>query len=311
MNRNILKSKALRFLALSAAFVAAVQLLAGYLAGRPLKPTSEADMSSTSVKIVRMDERSGGTGVILSSNARASSILTNRHVCRVIENGGLVITSNNQKHLVSTYQASDWYDLCLVTVAANLHINTSIARSAPTDFAPATVSGHPRLLPNVISRGHYSEREIIDVFMGVRPCTEADAQKNPLLCLLLGGIPQISRFEAQLVTALSQPGSSGSAVFNENGEITNLVFAGQGDLSYSYTMPYEAITQFMYHEVDLISPKHPSATMDFAPSMGESRVDSDRKFFELCKQENLDEKVKQQISKACSVIRGDLLWRNY
>ena len=40
-------------------------------------------------------------------------------------------------------------------------------------------------------------------------------------------------------------GSSGSPVFDHNGELAAMVFAGQGGLSYAFCVPSEAIWTFV------------------------------------------------------------------
>jgi S1-C subfamily serine protease len=231
----------------------AVALFGGYIlvSGLYGNTTSEnRALTNTSVKIVRSDKRSGGSGVILRSTPSKSYILTNSHVCGVIENGGLVIREG-EEHAVVTYRRSDRSDLCLITVAADFGVNTKLAAKEPALDSPSIVVGHPKLLPTVITRGHFSDHAIIDVMTGVRPCVQADIdadQDNALLCMFLGGIPQVTRYESQLVTSMISPGSSGSPVFNSEGEISGLVFAGSGDISYGYIMPFGAVANFVNDE---------------------------------------------------------------
>src|SRR5271170_7714463 len=56
------------------------------------------DLHSNSVMIVNRSLNHGGTGVIMKSGKSESFILTNDHVCRAINKGGVVKTED------STYQ---------------------------------------------------------------------------------------------------------------------------------------------------------------------------------------------------------------
>lgn len=219
------------------------------------RPSSSIEYARTSVMITNKELTSGGTGVILRSGDTESMVLTNRHVCRVIATGGIVSRDDN-KYLVKEYMESKEHDLCLIKVAANLGISTAVAKYPPGFFTEAHISGHPHLLPNVVSHGDFSGKMTIDVMSGVRQCTEAEV-KDPataLLCLFLGGIPIVETFQSQVVTALIMPGSSGSAVFNSYGEISGLAFAGSSrDFSYAFIVPQEYVRHFVEVESGLLS----------------------------------------------------------
>lgn len=212
------------------------------------KPTTDKSSASTSVMITSPDQHAGGTGVIYRSTTTKSYVLTNKHVCGVVENGGLVITDDGQEHAVVGYLKSKDHDLCMISVAADLHVNTEIASRAPEYYSKAAISGHPALLPTVVTHGHFSGRKIISVVTGIKKCTDEDLKANPLMCVFVGGIPQLKSYEAQLVTATIQGGSSGSAVFNEDGEIAGLVFAGSGTIGYAFIVPYESVYNFVTNE---------------------------------------------------------------
>lgn len=215
------------------------------------KKYSAADKSKATALITTLDGRSGGTGVILKSSFEGSDILTNKHVCQVVKNGGVVRNSFNKPHLVQHYIESDIHDLCLIHVAEDLGITTDVASRLPFEQEKATVSGHPHLYPTLVTEGYFGSREIITVMIGLRPCTKEDLA-NPmtaLSCLFRGGLPILKEYSAQIISALIMPGSSGSAVYNSDGEIQGLVFAGSGGLGFGYVVPIEFIVNFLRYEV--------------------------------------------------------------
>lgn len=226
--------------------------------GMTIKPHSAGDYAKTSVMITRSDGRSGGSGVIVSSKRNESKILTNAHVCNVIKYGGIV-RSETKKALVKYYQVSTIHDLCLVTVNSNFKINTVMAKDEPKIYDEAIVSGSPHLLPTIVTKGHFSEKQFVNVMTGVRPCTTTE-QMDPelgMLCAMIGGLPIIRQYEAQVVSNTIQPGSSGSAVFNEEGELSGLVFAGNGDFSYGLIVPYSYIANFFDRELPRLTETTP------------------------------------------------------
>ena len=266
------------------------------------------DLKNRSVKVVNFSKRSGGSGSIISSNFRESTILTNNHVCEVIVNGGLII-SNGNEYVVTSYKRSQRHDLCLITVGADLGVNTEIATSAPSEQEEAAISGHPRLLPNVVTRGHFSGKEVITILTGMRKCTDEDLESpNMLLCLFLGGIPIVTSYEAQLVTALIQGGSSGSPVYNSVGQIAAVAFAGAGEMSQAYVVPYEAVATFFYEELPNLKQQFPQMTTEYRPRQARSAITQEM----ITKMCNDPRAANETFSGICSVsgIRGDLQWKN-
>ncbi len=230
----------------------ALLLIVGYSASTLFQPT---DLIESTVKITNTIGNSGGSGVILSSSSSGSIVLTNAHVCRVVEYGGKV-TSKTGSFLVSGYKKSNLHDLCMIEVKGDLGVSTPIAFSAPRAYyEEATISGHPRLLPNVVTRGHFSGTAIISVLVRFDKC---EAGNKDLRCIFFGGIPVIKNYESTLVTATIMPGSSGSGVYNKDDKLVGLAFAGSNGLGYAWTVPYEYLTYFVYREAKTLSYTSPS-----------------------------------------------------
>ena len=212
-----------------------------------LKPKSDQDMFKVTVRIMNFEETSGGTGVILKSSRNGSVIMTNKHVCRLIEHGGVIDPPDHIRHAVAAYKEDPAHDLCLVTTDANLGVSIKISKDEPELGDEAIIAGHPALLPTIVTRGMFSEHKIIQVVDGQRDCTDLDKvdPTKGLICLREVKLPIIEVREAQLVSATIMPGSSGSPVFNRKGQLSGLVFAGSGDLSYAFIVPLESIWNFM------------------------------------------------------------------
>lgn len=285
-------------------------------AGQPSKtyPTKDKELASTSVKIVRLDGRSGGSGVILKSTKTVSYVLTNSHVCGVVEKGGLVVTDRDSR-AVTSYKKSQNHDLCLLTVAGDLGVNTEVASSAPESYTPAVAVGHPKLLPTIVTRGHFTGRQMISVMIGSRPCTDKDLEDDPdnaLLCMFLGGIPLVKTYETQIASLLISPGSSGSPVFDEQGMIAGLVFAGSGDISQAFLVPQEAVFNFVYQEAPGMSAIRPNylieVTAKTLKGQSQSYSELSEKIEELCSKE--DAKENKAVQNLCEMHKRDLLWRN-
>ena len=268
------------------------------------------DITASSVMITNVAKSSGGTGIIISSSETSSIVLTNSHVCRVVENGGLV-TGQAGSFLVATYKHSQSHDLCLITVDGNLKHHTDVASRAPVSFyESAMISGHPALMPNVVTSGHFSGRMIVQVMKGLTPCTE-EQKSDPnmgLLCMLVGGIPDVVQYDSTLVTATIMPGSSGSGVYNENKELSGVVFAGNGGgIGYALTVPYESMVNFLNIESKILLAVKPNNSLDVGKMLGSQKNLSEESMMknlkEACSSEN-----KNKLKEVCRLFSLDIIW---
>ena len=270
-----------------------------YFFGITIKPQKTAEFSKTSVMITRYDGRSGGSGVIISSGRHQSKVLTNAHVCNVVKKGGIVRT-DDQRGMVEYYQVSQVHDLCLITINTNFKVNTVLASQEPVIYDESIVSGHPILYPNLVTKGHFSGKELITIMTGLRKCTEEE-QKDPnisFLCMLLGGMPVVRTYEAQVISNTIQPGSSGSAVFNSQGEISGLVFAGSGNFGYGLIVPYPYLANFFDTELETLDKVKPTDD-----GLG-SEVDMNKTDWKKVCYENL---TNPKIAEVCNLVNKSLL----
>jgi S1-C subfamily serine protease len=252
LNRSMLNltKRNIAWLVLPAIFVALVitfSLLR--VLGEISLPKTPAEFAKTSVMVTDFNKTTGGTGVILKSSKHESIILTNKHVCGLIEHGGIITTSNRDEVVIDEYKKYPLHDLCLIKVKRDLGINTSIAKSSILDFEKAFISGHPALLPHVLTTGNFSKYMSINIMVATSKCDKTEYGINKEYCEIYHSKPIFQTFSTQLVTGTILPGSSGSAVFNDNGEISGLVFAGNADgLSYAFIVPLPYISDFIESE---------------------------------------------------------------
>lgn len=278
-----------------------------------LSPKSDAQLAQTSVRIVRLDGRSGGSGVIYRSGTTQSWLLTNRHVCEVIQKGGRVETDSGS-YFIRSYKMSERHDLCMLTVSANLGVNTKVAKEQPALYSAAIAVGHPKLLPAVVTRGHFTGKEIVQIISGIRKCTDKDIEDDPdnaLLCLLIGGIPVLKTYEAQVATVLISGGSSGSPVFDESGRIAGLVFAGSGDISNALIVPQEDVSNFVNSEAREIEETFIDTKVELnakALSGGPRDKEFDERISEVC----VRPEARQDgvIKNICNAFKRDTVWIN-
>lgn len=263
------------------------------MAGK-FNPKTVSEFYRTSVRIYNAQETSGGTGSIFRSYINASHILTNKHVCRLVEQGGKV-EHDGRYYEITHYKKFPKHDLCIVRVEKNFKINTEIADRLAKRSSTVYVSGHPNLLPHVVTKGHLSDRMDIQIVVGTKKCGDGD---DTLECAWFGGKPIVKTFDSQLVSNIIKPGNSGSAVFNSKGEIVGVIYAGDGrDFSYGFIVPHIYIIFFLQnnHRYKWIK-------------VGTKVYDEewlDRVFdFDLCR-----EVEHEKLKDFCNSIKDNMIWK--
>lgn len=265
-----------------------------------------ADATANTVKVTNVEGNHGGTGIIVKSNNFGSWILTNSHVCGVVEDGGMV-SGQNGNFMVTGYKKSEQHDLCLIKVAGNLGGGARLAKEPPTPYyESALISGHPALYPNVKTYGHFSGRQPVTILTGMKPCTDEDREDpaKGLICALVGGMPIIKEYDSVLVTATIMPGSSGSAVYNSKMELAGVVFAGTSGIGYAWTVPYEYVRNFLLKEAKTLKYEKPNNTVDLFASKSQhsQEVQIMQKLESVCQSPD-----KKQIKTVCDLLDSTLM----
>jgi S1-C subfamily serine protease len=285
-------------------FIILLGLLVSQFSFAELKhPKTVSQLKETSVRIFNLEKSSGGTGSIFRSYNNATHILTNKHICRLIEPGG-VVDYKGKQYLVSHYKKFKEHDLCIVRIEANLGIDLEVDDTLAKESDKSVVSGHPNLLPHISTVGHLSEREDIDLVIGTKKCTEQDIIVDPMTCGFFGGMPVVKTLDSQLISNLIKPGNSGSAVFNKNGKLIGVVFAGNGrDFSFGYIVPQIYLLYFIQnaHRFEWVKVGTPVDDEDV----------SDRVFnFSKCEEvKNKTSPKFKKIKEFCKSINDTMIWR--
>jgi S1-C subfamily serine protease len=231
------------------------------------------NIENATVMITNLSSNSGGSGSVIYRSSTMSKVLTNRHVCEVTKDGGLIHSPGAGVSQVVSYIESETHDLCVITVADDLKASVLVANRLPELYENATISGHPHLLPTVVTKGVFGSKQTVQVAIGERPCTdeEKDSPTFGLFCAILGRLPIIKSYESTLVSATIQPGSSGSGVFNDDGELETVVFAGSGDFGYAETVPHEYVVNFLEYEMKTLRSQYPANLISLGNSSRSSK----------------------------------------
>ncbi|MCJ7827307.1 MAG: serine protease, partial [Demequinaceae bacterium] len=167
--------------------------------------------SAVRIRNSKCDELSSGSGFILD----AHTIVTNRHVVE----GFLeleVNTSDGRDITVASTSTSPVSDIAIITTVESLEPFVSLAYLDPTLGDFVTIVGFPLGEQMTTTTGSILERSSDDL-------DNAD--------------------HVFITSAQSEHGSSGSAVYDEEGKVFGVLYAGQDDTKYSIIIPISIVKE--------------------------------------------------------------------
>jgi serine protease Do len=208
---------------------------AGTPAEEATVPTTVIDVANAVVMILpyTLDHAmTGGTGFLVKSKTRGPVILTNRHVCEVMNPDNVIyyIEQPPIRYAGRRIKKSANTDLCAIQVPEEFLRSRKPLRLAtrPLQIGQhVNVYGHPFLNPLTYSEGHYinTTREPLNFKDGT---LSADT------------IMQMGR-----VDFMVQPGNSGSPLLNDANEVVGIIFAMEGGNHMGLFIPLDEIQQFL------------------------------------------------------------------
>jgi len=265
-------------------------------------PKSINDFYNTSVRVYNSEMNSGGTGSIFRSFSNASHILTNKHVCRLIEPGGNV-SYKGKVYPITHYKKFKDHDLCLVRVETGFGINLEVSDNLMRRSKKVYVSGHPNLLPHIVTKGHTTDNINVKLVIGLKECTTEDILEDPVSCGWFGGKPIVESFDSQVVSNLIKPGSSGSAVFNGNGRLIGVAFAGNGrGFSHGFIVPHLYLLYFTQNA-------HRFKWVKVGTPVDDKGIRRRIFNFEKCKSPMLELKRFKKVKKFCRTVKDNVIGR--
>jgi S1-C subfamily serine protease len=205
------------------------------------------------VKITNERGNSGGTGFNIKAPSGKTYILTNSHVCSHVSQEGLVYVHDSQENILQrrVLLNSNFTDLCVVEAmpgASGMSLG-----SEPQPGEIVAVVGHPKLMPNTMSRGEIigtEDLQVMDHLMDPSDETDkCDLPKNKIEEASIFGIFRVQictvKIKAYLSTVIILPGSSGSPVVNFFGNVVAVAFAGDSDSNWGSFVTLPDIKQIL------------------------------------------------------------------
>jgi serine protease Do len=180
------------------------------------------------IKLVSEEKNLEATGFGFLTKYNDAFILTNKHVCSMQDKAGYVLTLyDGQKVKANFVRVDTFADICL------LHANVSItslklARKDASRGDRIIVIGSPDGVYPVIVDGMVS---------GYYDMTMQDNEDY--------GAFEV-HFRSQVISAPIYPGSSGSPVFNVDGEVVGIIFAVKVDKEHiTFMVPINEVLRFL------------------------------------------------------------------
>lgn len=164
----------------------------------------------------------GGTGFVVDIGNNKKVVATNHHVC-TIENA-YIRTELLEIYPVHILKEDPVNDLCLLSYNGKV-AGLSVSPSDLNKGRPVYVVGHPALLDLTLSYGSIISKQIVPIMVGRVESAEQCGNGEKAINLLFYFVC-IKEVDAVMTSAQIQPGSSGSPVVNDIGQVIGVIFAG-------------------------------------------------------------------------------------
>ncbi len=190
------------------------------------------EVGDSVVQVLHPTKFGGGTGFAVKGKSGKEYIMTNKHVCGVLENG-IVRIEVDPKHVYfkKVIYEDTAHDLCLIEGIKGLAPLSIGSDQNKGDYL--YVVGHPGLRQLTTSVGEYIGRRTIEMPVDVKSRAQCLADGNevielPPLYQMFMGIEFlcIRKYEALSTSAVIYGGNSGSPVVNRWGNLIGVAFAG-------------------------------------------------------------------------------------
>ena len=202
------------------------------------------------VRVSDMLDQGHGTGAFVKAASGNVYLLTNKHVCGLASGGIIKIKPEGAPFFLGkVLVTAETSDLCVIGNyfgGSFDHSAYSLAKSAvPGDIVH--VFGYPKYHVFTMSDGKIIGSEKVSIMKGVvkskAECsgpgeTTVDFCLPAPMDVPMCAIFCIQQYDATTMTALIEPGNSGSPVVNTLGHMVGLIFAGENpDASWGAAMP--------------------------------------------------------------------------
>ena len=203
---------------------------------------------SHSVVRLKGDSGAGGTGFSVRSPSGEVYTMTNSHVCALANSDGLLHADSplwEGARSIKVMSVSKTADLCLLEP---IHELTPVLAAQSLDTARRLYAyGHPRLSGQTLSEGFVVERKDIDLADEDTPldqCNGPGRRVEVVQNFIFAAPMCIVKRDAWLTSLVIHPGSSGSPVVNDAGNLVGVMFAGMSDTGYGAMVPVERVLEF-------------------------------------------------------------------
>ena len=199
------------------------------------------------VSITNDKGNSGGTGFFLKTPSGKSYLLTNKHICQLKDANGIVYVHTEDGSTIPSKvieEAKDT-DLCIIENVKGYKGLSVGGKNYSGQWIYAI--GHPKLYPLVMVGGEIFANSNIDVFDHLidpkNPQCDGKVQDVQFLFFTLKACMHTVNANFTDLTIL--PGNSGSPVVDAWGRVEGVVFAGDSDANWGFTIPVQDLIKFI------------------------------------------------------------------
>ena len=239
------------FAALTALF--AVAYISAIVKGPQLYTDYMSWKVGSRVVMITFPGGGGGTGFHVQAKSGETFLITNSHICDRSTDGQLNVQhpDNNQRAIPRRIlENSATTDLCLVEPLPGI-VGLRLGSSLTVGQLVQSY-GHPGLRPLTQAKGSVVSREKIEILYdwinsdADRAACSKPKNKIEMVQTIFGiGEACLLVIDAVDTTVRTFPGSSGSPLVNEAGNVVGVIFASSNSTNNGCAVPLDALKQFL------------------------------------------------------------------
>lgn len=192
----------------------------------------------------------GGTGFVVQAPSGKKFVLTNKHVCEIadlVPQLFVKFDDGSRPVPVVVREKSTETDLCIIDLPLD-HAPLPLGKH-PMQGDLSIVIGHPHLRPLTPSEGVITAADTeLEMQNGV-PVEQCNGKRMRIESYIsFFGRPEkvcIATYHAHMISARTEPGNSGSPVFDAQGEVMGIAFAGGYGGAYGAIIDIDEIRSFI------------------------------------------------------------------
>lgn len=190
----------------------------------------------------------GGTAFYVKGPSGKTYVMTNNHICVLVQKQKLVLHSySGKKFPVKVIKTDEAKDLCIIETSSKQGLYLAQTSALYQQYH---LFGNPHLYRWVHEKGEFFDIGNISLVHHIitpedSKCDEKYMRKEMINMFFFNLEVCMTIHPSMLSNIKSFPGNSGSPILNDNGDVVGVLFAGDNRTNYGFVIPLSTVKEFL------------------------------------------------------------------